>query len=109
MVGRRVAVITRSRWMLAPVACALALIGAAVVEFDRRHTQGVGSPPAVSWILFGLAALALFLAVANPKSLVPATSFVRGLTSAPGRRAGAAKSCAAPTRRSSSAPTSWRC
>lgn len=73
--------------MLVLVACALALIGAAVVEFDRRQTHGVGSPPAVSWTLFGLAALALFFTAANPKSLVPATSFVRGLTSAPGRRA----------------------
>ena len=73
--------------MLALVACALALIGAAVVELARRHTHGVGSPPAVSWILFGLAALALFLAVANPQSLVPATSSVRGLAGAPGRRA----------------------
>ena len=81
------AVITRSRWMLALVACGLALTGAAVVEVARRHTHGVGSPPAVSWILFGLAALALFLAVANPKSLVPATSSVRGLADAPGRRA----------------------
>src|SRR5215208_3211693 len=81
------AVVTRSRWMLALVAGALALIGAAVVEIARRHTHGVGSPPAVSWILFGLAALALFLAVANPKSLVPATSSVRGLAGAPGRPA----------------------
>ena len=85
--GRRVAVISRSRWMLALVACGLALTGAAVVEVARRHTHGVGSPPAVSWILFGLAALALFLAVANPKSLVPASSSVRGLADAPGRRA----------------------
>ena len=87
MVGRRVAVLTRSRWMLALVACALALIGAAVVELDRRQTHGIGSPPAVSWILFGLAALALFFTAAHPKSLVPATSSLRGLAGATGRRA----------------------
>ena len=85
--GRRVAVITHSRWMLAPVACALALIGAAVVELHRRQTHGAGSPPAVSWILFGLAALALFAAVAAPKTLVPAASSLRGLAGAHGRRA----------------------
>jgi 4-amino-4-deoxy-L-arabinose transferase-like glycosyltransferase len=87
MVGRRVAGLTHSRWILALVAGALALIGAAVVELDRRHTHGAGSPPALSWILFGLAALALFFAATNPKSLVPATSSLRGLAGAPGRRA----------------------
>jgi len=85
--GRTGAALSRSRWILAPLAFALALLGAALVEVDRRQTHGAGSPPAVSWILFGLAALALFFTVANPKNLVPATSSVRGLTEKTGRRA----------------------
>src|SRR5262249_15714912 len=61
--------------------------GAGVVEVDGRRSHGLGPPPAVSWVLFGLAALALFLSEANPKNLLPAASSLRKLAAAPGRRA----------------------
>jgi 4-amino-4-deoxy-L-arabinose transferase-like glycosyltransferase len=61
------------RLVLVPAAVALALAGAALVENARRGSEG-GSPPALSWILFALAAACLVTAVREPAVLPVAPS-----------------------------------
>ena len=59
------------RWALAPAAVGIALLAEKLAEDERLRTQSAGAPPLVSWLLFGLAGLALVLAAGFLPSAVP--------------------------------------
>ncbi len=57
--------------MLALAAVGTALLAEKLAEDERLRTQGAGAPPMASWLLFGLAGLALALAAGFLPSAVP--------------------------------------
>lgn len=78
------------RWLPAPLGVAVALAGAAVVESARRANEGGGSPPALSWVLFAVAAACLVAARREPAALPLApSSWLRPRRAAAGAFAGA--------------------
>lgn len=77
----------RARSLFVPAAILLALGGALVVEAERRRTHSLGSPPALGWVLFALAAAALSLGARESSPLrLAAPRPVSGLFRSPGRR-----------------------
>ena len=78
---QHVAGVRRRVGLLAVFAVAVALGSAALVE-HARHRAAASSPPVLSWVLFGFAALALALAAGDPARLsaaavVPLRSVLR--------------------------------